>query len=84
VAERNNGGDMVINTLITIDPRVNVTTVWATQGKYTRAEPVSALYARGICHHVGVFPELEEQLTTWTSRRSGPNGTLLALRALVR
>ena len=37
----------------------------ASRGKYTRAEPISALYARRWCHHVGVFPELEEQLTTW-------------------
>ena len=34
----------------------------ATRGKYTRAEPVSAIYERGRAHHVGKFPALEEQL----------------------
>jgi hypothetical protein len=56
VGEVNKGGDMVGYTLATIDPRVPFASVWASRGKYTRAEPVSALYARRRCHHVGVFP----------------------------
>ena len=38
----------------------------ATQGKLTRAEPVSALDEQGRLHHLGVFAELETELTTWT------------------
>jgi len=34
---------------------------------------VSALYARRWCHHVGVFPELEEQLTTWVPGERSPD-----------
>ncbi len=30
-----------------------------------RAEPVSALYDDGLVHHVGVFDELETEMTTW-------------------
>lgn len=37
----------------------------ASQGKKLRAQPVAMLYEQGRVHHVGVFPELEDQLTTW-------------------
>ena len=67
VAERNNGGDMVEATIRTVDPNVPVTTVWASRGKVTRAEPVSALYEQGRMHHVGLFPQLEDQMTNFTS-----------------
>jgi phage terminase large subunit-like protein len=73
VGEVNNGGDMVGYTLSSVDPRVPFSEVWASRGKYTRAEPISALYARGFCHHVGVFPELEEQLTTWVPGEPSPD-----------
>jgi phage terminase large subunit-like protein len=73
VGEVNNGGDMVGYTLATVDPRVPFSSVWASRGKYTRAEPVSALYARRWCHHVGIFPELEEQLTTWVPGERSPD-----------
>ena len=66
VAEVNNGGDMVASVLRTVDPDVPVKKVTATRGKQVRAQPVSALYEQGRVHHVGYFPELEEQLTTWT------------------
>jgi predicted phage terminase large subunit-like protein len=67
VAERNNGGDMVEATLRMVDQNVPVTTVWASRGKVTRAEPISALYEQGRMHHVGTFPQLEAQMTNFTS-----------------
>jgi phage terminase large subunit-like protein len=67
VAERNNGGDMVEATIRMVDPNVPVTTVWASRGKVTRAEPVSALFEQGRMHHVGSFPQLEDQMTNFTS-----------------
>jgi phage terminase large subunit-like protein len=67
VAERNNGGDMVEATIRMVDPNVPVTTVWASRGKVTRAEPVSALYEQGRMHHVGKFPQLEDQMTNFTA-----------------
>lgn len=66
VAERNQGGEMVLSTLRTVDPNVPVSLVWASRGKQTRAEPVAALYEQGRVHHVGSHPELESQLTGWT------------------
>jgi phage terminase large subunit-like protein len=73
VAEINQGGDMVEHTLRTIDPLVPVTKVRATKGKYTRAEPISSLYEKGIMHHVGVFPELESQMCSWTPGDKSPD-----------
>lgn len=66
VAETNNGGDLVTNTIKAIDPRVKVRGVRATRGKYTRAEPVAALMEQGKIHHVGQFPELEKQMVNFT------------------
>jgi phage terminase large subunit-like protein len=65
IGEVNNGGDLVETTISTVDPRVNFKAVRASRGKFTRAEPIAAMYERGMIHHVGVFPILEEQLTTW-------------------
>lgn len=63
VAERNNGGEMVMQTIHSLDPTVPVKLVWATKGKARRAEPVSLAYEQGRGHHVGTFPELEQQMT---------------------
>lgn len=40
--------------------------VHASRGKRVRAEPVAALYEQHRISHVGSFPELEDQLTSWT------------------
>lgn len=37
----------------------------ASQGKRLRAQPVAMRYEQGRVCHVGVLPELEDQLTTW-------------------
>jgi predicted phage terminase large subunit-like protein len=66
VAEVNNGGEMVENTLRMIDQGIPFTAVHASRGKVIRAEPVSALYEQGKVHHVGFFPQLEDQMTSFT------------------
>ncbi|MBZ9752738.1 terminase family protein [Deinococcus sp. HMF7604] len=73
VPEKNNGGDMVAHTISTIDRRVNVVPVWASRGKQTRAEPVSSLYVQKKVFHVGVFPDLEGQMTTWVPGEKSPD-----------
>jgi phage terminase large subunit-like protein len=65
VAEVNNGGDLVEANLRTVHPNIPYTKVHASRGKRIRAEPISSLYEQGLVHHVGVFPALEDQLTTW-------------------
>uniref|UniRef100_A0A6H1ZAG4 Putative terminase n=1 Tax=viral metagenome TaxID=1070528 RepID=A0A6H1ZAG4_9ZZZZ len=75
VAEKNFGGAMVASTIRTVDNKVNVQMAWASQGKAIRAEPIVSLYEQGRCHHVGMFPELEDEQCTWTddSRQPSPN-----------
>lgn len=65
VAETNQGGDLVVATLRNVDPNLPTKSVRATRGKLLRAEPVAALYERGLVAHVGTFPELEEQMTSY-------------------
>jgi len=69
VAEVNNGGEMVKATLESerLPRGVRYRPVTASRGKRLRAEPISTLYERGLCHHVGIHPQLEDQMTTWTS-----------------
>jgi phage terminase large subunit-like protein len=66
VAETHNGGDLVIANLRTVAPKLSVRKVTASRGKQIRAQPVSSLYEQGRISHVDTFPELEDQLTTWT------------------
>ncbi|MBA8838348.1 phage terminase small subunit [Ochrobactrum sp. RH2CCR150] len=35
--------------------------------KAVRAEPISALYEQGKVHHVGIFPDLEDQMCNFTA-----------------
>jgi len=71
VAEVNQGGDMVKQTLHGEDETVPYKAVRASRGKFARAEPISALYERGIVKHVANPPdgaslnELETQMRTW-------------------
>ncbi|WP_240885551.1 terminase family protein [Sphingomonas sp. SFZ2018-12] len=62
VAEANQGGAMVRSVLMAADHRLPITLVHASHGKAARAEPVATLYESGRVHHVGAFPELEDEL----------------------
>jgi len=70
VAETNQGGDLVTNTIIQAaknqgHKHIPIKKVHATKGKYTRGEPVAVLYEQGKVHHVGNFPQLEDQMCTF-------------------
>lgn len=74
VAEVNYGGAMVKHTVLTARPRTPVKMISATRGKHIRAEPFSALYEDGKIRHVGVFQDLEDELTSFsTAGYTGPN-----------
>jgi phage terminase large subunit-like protein len=77
IGERNNGGDMVGNTvrgaataLFAAGKRrtkvIAYGDVWASKGKAIRAEPISAIYAQRRAAHAGVFKELEDQMAAFT------------------
>lgn len=81
VAEVNNGGEMVENTIRTLRDEADrpvgklipYTAVHASRGKYVRAEPVASLYEQGTVHHVGQFSTLEDQLTSWQPGDTSPD-----------
>lgn len=62
IAEQNFGGEMVRSTIQAENDNIPVKLVHASRGKVVRAEPISHLYNKGMVHHVGYFPEMEEQL----------------------
>ncbi len=70
IGETNNGGDLVKEVLRTASGGniFRFLAVNASRGKYARAEPIAALYEQGKVHHVGTFPELEDQMCTWTPK----------------
>ncbi|WP_338722949.1 terminase family protein [Devosia sp. XK-2] len=69
VVEVNQGGDLVRQVLAQVDGAVPVRTVRASRGKWVRAEPVAALYARGLVSHVSGLTALEDELCAF-----GPDG----------
>lgn len=79
VAEINFGGDMVENVVRGISRGVSFKTVRASRGKQIRAEPVAALYEQNRVHHVGAFPDLEDEMTQWTPEESWSPNRLDAL-----
>src|SRR5215831_7014225 len=64
---------MVITTIATQDDKVATKKVWASQGKYARAEPCSALYEKGRVHHVGMSAALEDELCNWVPGEGLPS-----------
>jgi hypothetical protein len=83
VAEKNNGGDMVMSVIkqailnakakdYTVG-NVPVKLVWASRRKATRAEPISAIAEEGRAHNVGKFEALEDELCLWVQGDPSPN-----------
>ncbi len=62
VAEANQGGDMVRDVLRHADRRLPIELVRASRAKAARAEPVAALFERGVAGLAGRFPALEAEL----------------------
>ena len=68
VAEINQGGAMVEATIKAQAKGAVIPYrgVHATKGKVTRAEPIAALYELGKVRHADGFPELEDQMCSFT------------------
>lgn len=86
VGEVNYGGAMVRQTILTARPRTPFKQVTASRGKHVRAEPFSALYEQGKVRHVGLFPQLEDELTAFSTfgytAEGSPNRADAAIWAL--
>lgn len=73
VAEKNYGGDMVLDTLRNARQHMLGTSalsehpelVNSRRGKQLRAEPIVGLYEQQRVHHTKQFENLETQMTTW-------------------
>lgn len=65
IGEVNNGGDLVEGNIRGVAPNVSYRSVRASRGKMVRAEPVAALYEQRRVHHVGAFPQLEDEMCAW-------------------
>ncbi|CAN5950631.1 unnamed protein product [Sphagnum jensenii] len=83
IAEKNQGGDMVLSTLKAVDRSVPVELVHASRGKVVRAEPISALYEQGRVHHVGRFDALEDQMCMFSIDNIRTHGSPDRVDALV-
>jgi hypothetical protein len=75
VGERNFGGEMVEHTIRSVEGGrlVAYKDVNAARGKAIRAEPVAARYERGLIHHVGHFPVLEDEMCGWIPGEGMPS-----------
>ena len=67
VAEMNYGGEMVKFVVRAAKPGVPFKKVTATRGKVVRAEPISSITEQGKVRFVGDFPELEDELYSFTT-----------------
>jgi hypothetical protein len=65
----------VESTIRMVDPNVSFRAVFASKGKYVRAEPCSAAYEQGRVHHVGSFPILEDQMCGFTADLNRSSGS---------
>lgn len=68
VAEANNGGDLVASTIRSIKledgfdgQNVPVKLIHAKKSKHSRAQPVSSFWEQKRSHHIGLFPDLEDE-----------------------
>lgn len=86
IGEVNFGGDMVENTIRTVDGGKDISfkAIRASRGKAVRAEPIQALYEKGRVHHVGDFQALEDEQCNWVPGEStwSPNRIDAAVWAL--
>ena len=73
VAEANQGGALVEQTLRAAGARTRVRLVHAARGKRARAEPVAALYEQGRVKHLPGLQRLEDELCTWSSAAGDPS-----------
>jgi len=65
VAEVNQGGALVTNAILAIDPSIKVLGVHSKHGKALRAEPITLAYEQNRVHHLNYLPDLESQMISW-------------------
>ena len=71
VVETNQGGDLVEEVLRTAGRTLPIRQVKATRAKQVRAEPVAALYERGLVRHAGTLGALEDEMCDFGPLKKG-------------
>lgn len=67
VAETNYGGEMVGFVVKAAKPTAPFKKITASRGKVVRAEPIASLTEQGKVRFAGTFPELEDELCSFTT-----------------
>lgn len=70
IAESNQGGDMIKDLLRLLGYKGKITMVHASKGKFSRAEPISALYEQELIGHSPTLGELEEEMMEYVPHRA--------------
>lgn len=76
VVEKDGACDLITKNIHAVNNNIVIKGVKAASigSKMDRALPISALYERGLVHHVGYFPELEYQMTSYsTNSKKSPD-----------
>lgn len=73
---------MVETVIRIVDDKVAVKRIYATRSKYSRAEPIAALFEQGRCHMVGRWLALEDEMITYVPGSPSPNHLDAAVHAL--
>jgi len=71
VVEGNQGGELVRTMLVMAAPHAAIKLVHASRAKRARAEPVAALYARGLVTHAQPMPALEDEMCAFGATTKG-------------
>lgn len=75
IVEKNNGGNLIENALNNVGINSNIKLVTATKSKILRAQDILVLYQQNKVHHAKNFPQLQEQMLTYTGdpKEKSPN-----------
>jgi hypothetical protein len=75
VAEGNQGGDLVKTVINGIDASIPVRIVYASTGKFARAEPIALKYEQGKVIHAPGLDKTEEEMLEWVPHetKKSPN-----------
>lgn len=73
--ENNYGGAMCEHTIMSMSDSqmIKIKNTRSSRGKMLRAEPVSALYEKGLVHHIGNFNNLEDEMVSYMGNGKSPN-----------
>lgn len=73
--EKNQGGNLITSTLRHVGITSNFELVTATKSKILRAEDILILYEQKRVHHTKVFPQLEQEMLTYSGdpKEKSPN-----------